>query len=65
MSYTHTPFKIFFFSAKITFTKTNNKSTKAAKKNVQDVQTVITSYKPSGQAVVNIRDIIVYDIPSS
>jgi hypothetical protein len=54
-----------FTSDKTTLTKTKNKSTKAAKKDAQDARTVITGHEPSPQAAANIRDILVYNVPSS
>jgi hypothetical protein len=52
-------------SDKTTLTKTKNKPTKTAKKNAQDARTVITGHEPSPQAAANVRDILVYDVPSS
>jgi hypothetical protein len=52
-------------SDKTTLTETKNKPTKAAKKDAQDACTVITGHEPSPQAVANVRDILVYDVPSS
>jgi hypothetical protein len=48
-----------------TLTEAKNKPTKAAKKDAQDVRTVITGHEPSPQAVANVRDVLVYDVPSS
>jgi hypothetical protein len=50
---------------KTTLTETKNKPSKAAKKDAQDACTVITGHEPSPQAVANVRDILVYDVPSS
>jgi hypothetical protein len=62
----HAPFKsLTSTSDKITLTETKNKPTKAAKKDAQDACTVITGHEPSPQAVANVRDILVYDVPSS
>jgi cell division protein FtsN len=53
-------------SGKTTLTETKNKPTKAAKKDVQDARTVITGHdEPSPQAVANVRDVLVYDVPSN
>jgi hypothetical protein len=52
-------------SDKTTLTETKNKPTKAAKKDAQDARTVITGHEPSPQAAANVKDILVYDVPSS
>jgi hypothetical protein len=52
-------------SDKTILTETKNKPTKAAKKDAQDARTVITGHEPSPQAAANIRDILVYNVPSS